>query len=187
MSGRLVCHLAYWGRAGKCSIFSLGLICGTDLCSTDRPGNGLVKHLDPKGRSAVSRMKSVGTSNQIVDLLNARIRLVRLSVIVSRMLLPSGSIFSLGLICCVGPSARSQRQKLFQTFAEMGFFEISITQILNQFCGVCRCQGIDGLHPKGRSAVQQNEIVSPATRNILRLPSSTCLSIFSRFMQLTKG
>jgi len=34
---------------------------GTDLRSADRPGNGLVKHLD---------LAAVGTSNQIVDLLS---------------------------------------------------------------------------------------------------------------------
>ena len=34
---------------------------GTDLRSTDRPGNGLVEHLD---------LAAVGTSNQIVDLLS---------------------------------------------------------------------------------------------------------------------
>ena len=34
---------------------------GADLRSTDRPGNGLVKHLD---------LAAVGTSNQVVDLLS---------------------------------------------------------------------------------------------------------------------
>ena len=34
---------------------------GTDLCSPDRPGNGLVEDFD---------LAAVGTSNQVVDLLS---------------------------------------------------------------------------------------------------------------------
>ena len=109
---------------------------GTDLRSTDRPGNGLVEHVD---------LTAVGTSNQVVDLLSvvgAAVGHGEQDALDFQFRVDLPSDFLHGL------------QKLFQAFCRQ------ILRLHRNQGGVCRCQCIDGQHPKGRSAVQQNEIIS---------------------------
>ena len=102
---------------------------GTDFRSTDRPRNGLVKHLDPA---------AVGTPNQVVDLLSI------VGAAVShgqqdaldfqfRVDLPSDLLHGL--------------QKLFQAFRRQ------VLRLHRNQGGVRRCQCIHGQHPKGRGAI----------------------------------
>jgi len=108
---------------------------GTDLRSADRPWNGLVEHLD---------LAAVSTPNQIVDLLpvvGAAISHSQQNTLNFQLGVDLPSDFLDGL------------QKLFQAFCGQ------VLRLHRNQGGVCRRQCIDGQHPKGRGAVQQNEIV----------------------------
>ena len=108
---------------------------GTDLRSADRPGNGLVEHFD---------LAAVSTPDQIVDLLS----IVGAAVGHGQQ---DALDFQLGVD--LPPDFLHSLQKLFQTLCRQ------ILRLHGNQGGVCCCQCIDGQHPKGRGAIQQNEIV----------------------------
>ena len=108
---------------------------GTDFRSTDRPGNGLVEHLD---------LAAIGTSNQVVNLLpvvGAAVGHGEQDALDFQfgVDLPSDLLHGL--------------QKLFQALCRQ------VLRLYGNQGGVCRCQCIHGQHPKGRGAVQQNKVV----------------------------
>ena len=108
---------------------------GTDFRSTDRPGNGLVKHLD---------LAAVSTPNQVVDLL---------PVVGAAVGHGEQDALDFQLRVDLPPDFLHRLQKLFQAFCRQ------ILRLHRNQGGVCCCQCVHGQHPKGRSAVQQNEIV----------------------------
>ena len=103
--------------------------------SADRTGNGLVEHFD---------LAAVSTPDQIVDLLS----IVGAAVGHGQQ---DALDFQLGVD--LPPDFLHRLQKLFQALRRQ------VLRLHRNQGGVRRCQGIDGQHPKGRSAVQQNEIV----------------------------
>ena len=108
---------------------------GILLTMTDRPGNGLVEHLD---------LAAVGTPNQVVDLL---------SVVGAAVGHGQQDTLDFQVRVDLPMDFLHRLQKLFQTLCGQ------VLRLHRNQGGVRRCQGIDGQHPKGRGAVQQNEIV----------------------------
>ena len=123
------CHLA------SGIVLENALTHGTDLRSADRPGNGLVEHFD---------LAAVSTPNQVVDLLpivGAAVRHSQQDALdfQFRVDLPPDFLHSL--------------QKLFQTFRG------KVLCLYGYQSSVCRRQRVNGQHPKGGSAVQQNIVI----------------------------